>query len=162
MTEIKKWLQLAEWCDSIHDDIRPDFMSSHQRVKRGALKVDWEEVQAKAWSLVIPTDSFTRIVDAVPSNLNYRQLGIWLRRIVKGEKDGTVSVGQDPELLTPEEAAELLRIPTIKSFYSAVERGQVPGVVRIGRKILVRAVDLRKHLGLSTTPSNDSGSRAGL
>ncbi len=42
-----------------------------------------------------------------------------------------------PALLTPVEVAELLRT-TRKAIYSMVERGQLPGIVRIGRRVLVR------------------------
>lgn len=53
------------------------------------------------------------------------------------------------ELLTVEETAELLRT-TPKSIYNMVERQQLPGVVRVGRRVLFRSVDLRRHLGLGT------------
>lgn len=53
------------------------------------------------------------------------------------------------ELLTVEETAELLRTTT-KAVYTMVERQQLPGVVRLGRRVLVRSVDLRRHLGLGS------------
>ena len=52
-----------------------------------------------------------------------------------------------PEILTVKEAAELLRT-TPAAIYAAVERGQLPGIVRLGRRLLFRAADLRRHLGL--------------
>lgn len=65
------------------------------------------------------------------------------------------------ELLTPEEVQVLLRKPTLKAVYAAIERGQVPGVVRIGRSVLVRAADLRKSLGLTeVAPALSSSSLA--
>ena len=42
-----------------------------------------------------------------------------------------------PVLLTPEETADLLRT-TRKAIYVMAERGQLPGVIRIGRRLLVR------------------------
>ena len=42
-----------------------------------------------------------------------------------------------PRLLTTPEVAELLRTST-KAIYAMVERGQLPGVVRIGRRVLVQ------------------------
>jgi excisionase family DNA binding protein len=47
-----------------------------------------------------------------------------------------------PHFLTPEEAADLLRV-TRKAFYVMVERGQVPGVVRrSARRLLVKTATL--------------------
>ena len=46
-----------------------------------------------------------------------------------------------PVLLTVDEAAVLLRT-TRKAIYSLIERRQVPGVTRIGRRVLFRADDL--------------------
>lgn len=44
---------------------------------------------------------------------------------------------ESPEFLTVPETANLLRT-TRKAIYALVERGQLPGVVRIGRRVLVR------------------------
>ena len=44
-----------------------------------------------------------------------------------------------PALLTSGEVAKLLRT-TRRAVYAMVERGQLPGVVRLGRRVLVRAV----------------------
>jgi excisionase family DNA binding protein len=41
------------------------------------------------------------------------------------------------EFLTVDEAAELLRVNR-KSLYQAIERGEIPGVIRIGRTIRIR------------------------
>lgn len=58
----------------------------------------------------------------------------------------------EKELLTVTEAAELLRTSP-KGVYALVERGTLPGVVRIGRRVLLRAADLRRSLGLLPSPS---------
>ena len=51
-------------------------------------------------------------------------------------------------LLTPDEAAELLRTSR-RAIYALVERGQVAGSVRIGRRLLFRRNELLAWLGLS-------------
>lgn len=57
-----------------------------------------------------------------------------------------------PILLTPSEVAELL--PTSrKAIYTMIERAQLPGVVRIGRRLLVREDALLDWLRQKSTPS---------
>ncbi len=63
-----------------------------------------------------------------------------------------------PSLMTVAEAAALLRT-TAKAIYTMIERGQIPGVVRLGRRVLVRRVDLRRHVGLELLPSTEPGSQ---
>ena len=46
-----------------------------------------------------------------------------------------------PKLLTIDEAAELLRT-TRRAIYAMVERRQIPGVLRIRRRVLLHADDL--------------------
>jgi excisionase family DNA binding protein len=50
-----------------------------------------------------------------------------------------------PVFLTPDEAAELLRT-TRKAVYVMVERRQLPGVTRIGRRLLIRTQFLLSFL----------------
>ena len=57
-----------------------------------------------------------------------------------------------PLLLTPGETAELLRT-TRKATYAMVARGQLPGVIRIGRRVLIRRNDLVDWLDQKRTPS---------
>ena len=57
-----------------------------------------------------------------------------------------------PVLLTPSDVAELLRTSR-KAIYTMVERGQLPGVVRIGRRVLVREDALLDWLRRKSTPS---------
>ena len=57
-----------------------------------------------------------------------------------------------PVLLTSGEVAELLRT-TRKAVYAMVERGQLPGVVRVGRRVLFRESALVDWLGQKSAPS---------
>jgi excisionase family DNA binding protein len=50
-----------------------------------------------------------------------------------------------PIYLTPDEAADLLRTSR-KAIYVMVERRQLPGVARIGRRVLVRTESLLSWL----------------
>jgi excisionase family DNA binding protein len=50
-----------------------------------------------------------------------------------------------PPLLTASEVAAALRTSR-KAIYAMAERGQLPGVVRIGRRLLVRCDDLHSWL----------------
>ena len=57
-----------------------------------------------------------------------------------------------PLLLTVSETATLLRTSQ-KAIYAMVERGQLPGVTRIGRRVLVRSADLLDFLDHNSAPS---------
>ena len=57
-----------------------------------------------------------------------------------------------PALLTCSEVAELLRTSQ-KAIYAMVERGQLPGTVRLGRRVLIREDALLDWLGQKSTPS---------
>lgn len=57
----------------------------------------------------------------------------------------TVPAALQPAYLTPAEVAELLRT-TRTAIYTMVQRGQLPGVTRIGRRILVRRVEVVRWL----------------
>ena len=55
-------------------------------------------------------------------------------------------------LLTPSEVADLLRTSR-KAVYAMIERAQLPGVTRIGRRVLVREDALLDWLRQKSTPS---------
>ena len=57
-----------------------------------------------------------------------------------------------PVLLTVAETAALLRTSR-KAVYAMVERGQLPGVIRIGRRLLVRRDALVDWLDQKDAPS---------
>lgn len=63
-----------------------------------------------------------------------------------------------PMLLTVEEAARLLRT-TKRAIYAMIARRQLPGVVRIRRRVLVRSDDLLHWLHQSRMPSLDGVER---
>jgi excisionase family DNA binding protein len=57
-----------------------------------------------------------------------------------------------PVLLTVDEAAALLRT-TRRAIYAMIERRQLPGVIRIRRRVLFRADDLLNWLDQKRAPS---------
>ncbi len=57
-----------------------------------------------------------------------------------------------PHLLTLAEVANLLRTSQ-KATYAMIARGQLPGVVRIGRRVLVREDELVDWLDQKRVPS---------
>ena len=75
-----------------------------------------------------------------------------------GPADGKSNVGEPltapagPLLLTADETADLLRT-TRRAVYAMAERGLLPGVTRIGRRLLVRRQVLLSWLDQKRTPS---------
>jgi excisionase family DNA binding protein len=74
-----------------------------------------------------------------------------------GERgDARASVGRSraslPVLLTVDEAASLLHT-TRRAIYAMIERRQLPGVIRIRRRVLFRADDLLHWLDQKRAPS---------
>ena len=63
-----------------------------------------------------------------------------------------------PSFLTVDETAEVLRT-TRRGVYALIERGQLPGVTRIGRRVLVRADDLLDWLDRRRAPSPEESER---
>lgn len=64
-------------------------------------------------------------------------------------RDGTRTV---PVLMTVDDAADLLRT-TRRAIYAMIERRQLPGITRIGRRVLLRADDLLHWLDQKRAPS---------
>jgi excisionase family DNA binding protein len=61
-------------------------------------------------------------------------------------------IGHLPALLTPAQVATLLRTSK-KAIYAMIERAQLPGVIRIGRRVLIREAELLHWLGQKSAPS---------
>jgi excisionase family DNA binding protein len=61
-------------------------------------------------------------------------------------------MSRTPILVTPTEVAELLRTSR-KAIYTMIERAQLPGIGRIGRRVLVREDALLDWLRQKSTPS---------
>lgn len=59
-----------------------------------------------------------------------------------------------PHFMTPAEVAQLLRTSR-KAIYSMIERQQLPGVTRVGRRVLIRSQDLVDFLDHSRTSSQE-------
>jgi excisionase family DNA binding protein len=65
---------------------------------------------------------------------------------------------QLPTLLTVDEAAAFLR-KTRRALYSMVERGQIPGVIRLHRRLLFRADELLHWIDQKHAPSLQENER---
>jgi excisionase family DNA binding protein len=61
-------------------------------------------------------------------------------------------------LLTPDEAGALMRTSR-KAIYAMVERGQLPGVTRIGRRVLIHSRELLDFLDHNCTSSPQENRR---
>ena len=59
---------------------------------------------------------------------------------------------QAPSLLLVREVAAILRTSP-KAIYAMIERGFLPGVVRIGRRVLIRQDDLLEWVRQKSAPS---------
>lgn len=57
-----------------------------------------------------------------------------------------------PVLLTPDDVGDVLRT-TRRAVYAMIERRQLPGIVRIGRRVLVRADELLHWLNQKSASS---------
>jgi excisionase family DNA binding protein len=57
-----------------------------------------------------------------------------------------------PMLLTVDDAANLLRT-TRRAIYAMLERRQLPGVIRIRRRVLIRSAELLEWLDQRRAPS---------
>jgi excisionase family DNA binding protein len=57
-----------------------------------------------------------------------------------------------PMLLTVDDAATLLRT-TRRAIYAMLERRQLPGVIRIRRRVLIRSAELLEWLDQKRAPS---------
>jgi len=72
--------------------------------------------------------------------------------IEKSVSHDTAAVPHLPLLLNVDEAADLLRTSR-RAIYAMIARRQLPGVVRIRRRVLVRSADLLDWLHQKRAPS---------
>ena len=69
-----------------------------------------------------------------------------------GRLRGWVVIATDSAVLTVDEAAGLLRVNR-KTLYDAIERGQVPGVLQVGRVIRIGRAALLAYLAGAGSPA---------
>jgi excisionase family DNA binding protein len=72
--------------------------------------------------------------------------------VVEHESSAARSSANMPRLLTVDETADLLRT-TPRAIYAMIARRQLPGLVRVRRRVLVRADDLLDWLDQKRAPS---------
>ena len=68
------------------------------------------------------------------------------------------AIGEMPLFLTPDDAAELLRTSR-KAIYALIDRQQLPGVTRLGRRILIRRDELLGSLRPQPCTPSSGGRR---
>jgi predicted DNA-binding transcriptional regulator AlpA len=61
-------------------------------------------------------------------------------------------------LLDAETVAELLDFKSMKAFYAAAERGQIPGKVKLGSRLRFKAAAIYKLAGATLPDGKDSPS----
>jgi len=63
------------------------------------------------------------------------------RSVVRRHLERSANGDEMPMLFTVDDAADLLRT-TRRAIYAMLERRQLPGVIRIRRRVLIRSADL--------------------
>ena len=74
------------------------------------------------------------------------------RTLMRRRVEQSVDVRAMPILLTVGDAADLLRT-TRRAIYAMLERRQLPGVIRIRRRVLIRSAELLEWLDQKRAPS---------
>jgi excisionase family DNA binding protein len=74
------------------------------------------------------------------------------RSVVRRHFERSESGDAMPLLLTVDDAADLLRT-TRRAIYAMLERRQLPGVIRIRRRVLIRSAELLEWLDQKRAPS---------
>ena len=74
------------------------------------------------------------------------------RSVVRSQLERSDDVSMMPMLLTVDDAANLLRT-TRRAIYAMLERRQLPGVIRIRRRVLIRSAELLEWLDQKRAPS---------
>ena len=73
------------------------------------------------------------------------------RSVVRRQLERSDDVSVMPMLLTVDDAANLLRT-TRRAIYAMLERRQLPGVIRIRRRVLIRSAELLEWLDQKRAP----------
>ena len=79
-------------------------------------------------------------------------------RTSRGRSDATGTTVQLPRLLRVDEVADLLRTSR-KAVYCMIHRGEVPGVIRVNRRVLVDARALLSWLDQRLAVSSNQETR---
>ena len=74
------------------------------------------------------------------------------RSVARRQLERSDDVSAMPMLLTVDDAANLLRT-TRRAIYAMLERRQLPGVIRIRRRVLIRSAELLEWLDQKRAPS---------
>ena len=74
------------------------------------------------------------------------------RSVMRRQLERLDDVSEMPMLLTVHDAAILLRT-TRRAIYAMLERKQLPGVIRIRRRVLIRSSELLEWLDQKRAPS---------
>jgi excisionase family DNA binding protein len=74
------------------------------------------------------------------------------RSVVRRQSERLDDVSAMPMMLTVDDAAKLLRT-TRRAIYAMLERRQLPGVIRIRRRVLIRSAELLEWLDQKRAPS---------
>jgi excisionase family DNA binding protein len=85
--------------------------------------------------------------ESAPARRSTTRRSVARRRFERSENHDAM-----PLLLTVDDAADLLRT-TRRAIYAMLERRQLPGVIRIRRRVLIRSAELLEWLDQKGAPS---------
>jgi excisionase family DNA binding protein len=86
-------------------------------------------------------------IESAPAPQSNTRRSVVRRRFERSENGDAL-----PLLLTVDDAADLLRT-TRRAIYAMLERRQLPGVIRIRRRVLIRSAELLEWLDQKRAPS---------
>ena len=86
-------------------------------------------------------------IESAPAPQSTTRRSVVRRRFERSENGESL-----PLLLTVDDAADLLRT-TRRAIYAMLERRQLPGVIRIRRRVLIRSAELLEWLDQKRVPS---------
>ena len=86
-------------------------------------------------------------LESAPALRSSTRRSVVRRRLERSENGDAM-----PLLLTVDDAADLLRT-TRRAIYAMLERRQLPGVIRIRRRVLIRSAELLEWLDQKRAPS---------